>query len=358
MLTRVHFAGIRSLLDVSVDLERFTVLVGPNGCGKSTLLNQIELLCSASAPPPTDSGFVLGWWGRRLQEAGPSLTKTAGAQTAMVWEGTDGPGGTFRMEVPHHVSGAWYQHATGTLEEGKLAVTLTAASPDETRGKFEAVLLADFNWRAQRLRLSPDAVSQASPANLQTLDPSGFGLPTILKDLAADDPDAYRSIQEDLGRIVPNFRSLKFGKVSADGVDHHTLLLEMNGGGRLPASNVSDGTLLALALLAVTHNREMPSIVLMDDIDHGLHLGAQFEMIKAIRAVMDVRKDLQVICTTHSPVLLDSFAVSEVRVMAQDTQGHTKVKPLKDHPKLDAWRAGFTPGELWANLGEEWVVNG
>lgn len=41
MLTRVQFSGIKSLLEVTIDLAPFTVLVGPNGCGKTTVLDQI-----------------------------------------------------------------------------------------------------------------------------------------------------------------------------------------------------------------------------------------------------------------------------------------------------------------------------
>jgi hypothetical protein len=61
-------------------------------------------------------------------------------------------------------------------------------------------------------------------------------------------------------------------------------------------------------------------------------------------------------CTTHAPVLLDSFEIEEVRVLALDMQGATQVKPLSEHPELDQWRRAMGTGELWANLGEEWVM--
>lgn len=130
----------------------------------------------------------------------------------------------------------------------------------------------------------------------------------------------------------------------------------MRGAKRVPARQVSDGTLRAAALLTATHDRTAPSLILMDDIDHGLHLEAQLEMIKAIRAVMQVRPELQVICTTHSPYLLHDVAPEEVQVMALDGQGRTRLKPLTDHPEVDRLRSVMTAGELWANLGEPWVL--
>jgi predicted ATPase len=38
MFDQVHFQNFKSLVNVTLDLGRFTVLVGPNGCGKSSAL--------------------------------------------------------------------------------------------------------------------------------------------------------------------------------------------------------------------------------------------------------------------------------------------------------------------------------
>lgn len=75
MLKRVHFAGIKSLLDVTVDLEPFTVLVGPNGCGKCTLLDQIELV-TAMTQADKSSPHVLGTTGERVEQAGLAGLRT------------------------------------------------------------------------------------------------------------------------------------------------------------------------------------------------------------------------------------------------------------------------------------------
>ncbi|HEX4611817.1 MAG TPA: AAA family ATPase, partial [Urbifossiella sp.] len=48
MLTRASIRNFKSLRDVQVDLERFTILVGPNASGKSSILQAINLLCRAN----------------------------------------------------------------------------------------------------------------------------------------------------------------------------------------------------------------------------------------------------------------------------------------------------------------------
>lgn len=257
--------------------------------------------------------------------------------------------------------------------DGSLGASLEARAPGRraviAAGKsnyelWNDVVSSQFPWAAQRLALVPREVAAASDVSLTSLWPDGHGLPTILKDFASNHTKAYLKLQEDLALVVPHFRELRRGKSSGQGRDAsmgmiplHALEFEMSQG-RIPAAQVSDGTLLALALLTVVHDPDLPNIVLMDDLDHGLHLGAQVRLVEAIRAVQVVRPELQVVCTTHSPVLLDSFEASEVRVLALDAAGHTHVKSLADHPRLDDWRSGFSAGELWANLGEAWVLDG
>jgi hypothetical protein len=62
------------------------------------------------------------------------------------------------------------------------------------------------------------------------------------------------------------------------------------------------------------------------------------------------------VCTTHSPYLASQFEPSEVLVMALDRERRTHVARLDEHPEFDQLRYGFQTGELWAALGEDWVI--
>src|SRR5262245_36530189 len=45
MISKVLVRNFKCLRDVQVDLERFTVLVGPNASGKSSILRALDILC-------------------------------------------------------------------------------------------------------------------------------------------------------------------------------------------------------------------------------------------------------------------------------------------------------------------------
>src|SRR5437868_2445995 len=47
MISKVSIRNFKSLRDVEIDLERFTVFVGPNASGKSSMLQGLDFLCRA-----------------------------------------------------------------------------------------------------------------------------------------------------------------------------------------------------------------------------------------------------------------------------------------------------------------------
>ncbi len=360
MLTHVQFQSIKSLLDVSVELAPFTVLVGPNGCGKSTFLDQLELLCRCTAGPP-HNGSDLGEAGDIIADSRVDQLRTTGSRRDMAWRATTSEGAAFAMSVAPPGKPNAHQRCQLVFSAGKQEWRrASGVTPRDAQELVDAALAEHFGWRAQRLRLSPSDVVAPVDVRERTLGATGLGLASVLGRLARNDQDAYAAIQSDLRLVVPHFEKLQIVDVdvpNAQGVavGGAALQLVFKGAGQVPATSASDGTLLALALLTATHNRELPTLVLMDDIDHGLHLGAQYEIVEAIRRVMVARPELQVICTTHSPVLLDSFKPEEVRVMALDDSGHTLVSKLTDHPSFEKYNKLLQTGELWATTGEDWV---
>ncbi|HEU4409945.1 MAG TPA: ATP-binding protein [Polyangiaceae bacterium] len=80
MITRIEIDGFKSLRDFSMDLEPFTVLVGPNSAGKSNVLEALMLLSRLASMPVVEA--FKGGRGRVLDQ----FTR-----------GADGPGRTIRF---------------------------------------------------------------------------------------------------------------------------------------------------------------------------------------------------------------------------------------------------------------------
>ena len=359
MLKQVQLKNIKSLADVTIDLAPLTVLVGPNGCGKSTVLDQVDRLCVASRPMPVRQ-YSIGNLHYFLEDV-EEERRDDGGDGAMLWRAQAGDA-ALEVELSHGISPAYMRVAMRAQADDRAALLTDETGSGSEAGymKVMELLHAKFNWRSLRVRF--DREDLAAPAPLKTaigMDEWGYGLAPLLAHLRLNDPERFERIEQDLRAVVPQFDRLRFPTMSLKADDQVGFALELifRGGARVAAKHASEGTLLALGLLTAVHAHELPNLVLIDDIDHGLHLSAQYTLIKALRGVMAARPELQILCTSHAPVLLDSFEVDEVRVMALDKDGATRVRPLAEAPGLDRLRRGLGTGELWASLGEDWVLN-
>jgi predicted ATPase len=206
----------------------------------------------------------------------------------------------------------------------------------------------------------------------------GDGLASALAWMKGATEDEFAQLTADLRQVVPGVKRIRtlrerithrrMEKLDIDGqpvwrpVDESQIgdrfSIEFDDGAEVPADLLSEGTVLALGLLAKLREPGRPRLFLLDDIDRGLHLGAQVKLVQVLRKLMELDRELQIVCTTHSPYLLDLFEPAEVRVLALDAERRTHARPLTEHPDFGKWKFGTQTGELWAALGEDWVIGG
>jgi predicted ATPase len=133
------------------------------------------------------------------------------------------------------------------------------------------------------------------------------------------------------------------------------------GGHRIPAKELSQGTLIALALLTLAYLPDPPSVVGLEEIDRGLHPRLLRHLQDALYRLSypescgEKRPPIQVIATTHSPYLLDLYRDHpEEIVLAQKEGLEVEMKRLTDiehydeilgdAPLSDVWYSGVLGG--------------
>jgi predicted ATPase len=342
MLSEVRIHNFKCLRDVTADLERFTIFVGPNASGKSSILQVLNILCRAFRP----------------QDANVEDTLIQAMS-----RGSEDP-----VELFLNAGEVWYRYRTRNH-----------ATPPQPRGSRQAEWtgdgrgfttdLATEEWKPWKpdlsgagplpvsvlLRLEASKLVLHNPGTDPTvMSPEGFGLHSALASMALNDPDSWQRLQADLRRIIPTIRRLRHTPTRPN--QPSSLLFDTVGADSLPASQVSEGTLLVLGLLAALHAPDRPSLILLDDLDRGLHPKAQKELITLLRGLLDTNPDLQIVATTHSPYMLDCMGVNEVRMTFLKDDGATVCAALTDHPKFPKWKDEMTPGEMWSLFGEKWLV--
>ena len=392
MIDQVSFENFKSLKNLTIDLGRLTVLVGPNGCGKSSVLQGIHLLSQTTSDDFSGGNHVHGRFAsifadrldpRRL--AGPERPTTIALK--MRDDGGDelAFAVSLGLPLPSHRS---HEELAYTLNVGRQG-EVYAVSPRPTEPIRRRITVSDDSQDDPQkpitdfgsvaylgLNASVMTSTSTSDSETPTLDRDGRGLASVLAWMAGAQPETLAKIVDDLARIVPGVRRIltyreriverEMEKIDIDGqpiwrpVDRPRMgerfSIQFDVGGIIPGDLLSEGTVLALGLLTKLNEPRRPRLVLLDDIDRGLHVEAQAKLVGVLRGLLALNPELQIIGTTHSPYLLDRFDASEVRVLALDEQRQTHAQALTAHPDFEKWRFGTQTGELWAALGDAWVA--
>ncbi len=383
MLTRATFANYKALRNVTVDLTQFTVIVGKNGTGKTSVLEAIDSL--TQVPRSGSLAFTGAHDPRRVA----SRPRTGAMRLAM----TDTHGQTFSLEAHFDESddGKDAYRLVAELSGDKpipLSVSPQAQEDDPDVWGGLAASASDprrlLRPAAKRfgsavlLRLDARVMTRESIASTHEprLEFDGAGLATVLAAMAGSTPEVLDEIRRDLTKVVPQVRGIRTFPASVKRRQHqrvmiddqavhrtfdevvpgHRFALDMGRGRVIEADLLSEGTVLALGLLTALRHPRCPRLVLLDDIDAALHSAAQAELVRAIRSILAARPEVQIICTSHSPDLLDNVTFEEIRVMALDRDGYAKCARLSDHPESGRWSGMLRTGEFWSSVGEDWLV--
>lgn len=349
MIQKVSIRNFKSLRDVRIDLERFTVFVGPNASGKSSILQGMDLLCRS---------FV-GQEGSVEGELSQAVSRGSNENVELAAE-IGGMGYRYRSHsastpVSPHFPGQFgpvQGQAWSGEGRGMLAALSSAAWQHWTpRPGNQSPLPLSVLLRLEASKLIPPGPGAPDPS---VMAPDGSGVHSALANMALNDPDSWQQLQANLRRIIPTIRRLPHTKTNMG--QPAALLFDTVGADSLPAGQVSEGTLLVLGLLTALHSAGRPNLVLFDDLDRGLHPKAQKELISLLRGLLETNPDLQILGTTHSPYLLDCMHPNEVRMTTLREDGATICASIERHPKFDKWKDEMAPGEMWSLFGEKWLT--
>ena len=387
MLRTFHVENFKCLRDVTVELEPFTVLIGPNDSGKTSILDALRLIGQTFVRPVDEvfSGHnraeVLTWrreaargldWRLYFTQGGHEFNYSwayfSGQESGETEGGVsfrEGPGKTtlYRLGTMGPISGPFASHRTtsGTM----LRSILAHPTPDGTIFRAAVEPFTTVLAGLPRYRLDPDALrTPAVPEPDAVLNPSGDNLVAVLDRLiSGPDRTAIVNLEQKLHEAIPTLKGIALR--TADGkTGTKTLEFVLDGPGKsfttIPCAHASDGAMLLTAFLALAYS-EQPGMLLIEEPENGLHpsrLRAVVEMLRKLSTGEVGTRPRQVILTTHSPLLLNYTKPEEVRIVRRDPDMGTHVTPLTAVPDIHKLLEEFAVGELWYLLGEEALVEG
>lgn len=178
------------------------------------------------------------------------------------------------------------------------------------------------------------------PTSEERLLPTGTNLPQILNTLKINSKSSFNRIINLLKDINPAFTEIDFNFI---GGNIELMLGEENLEGSIHVTNISDGTLHYLCLLAILLNNNRGKVVCIDEPELGLHP----DMISGISRLLEEKSpETQFIISTHSENLLDNFDLRDILIFEKDKANSTTVKRYSDDD-FKGWYQQFSPGKMW-----------
>ncbi len=320
MIESVHFKNYKVLRDATLPLGWFTLIVGPNGSGTTTALRGLLAL----AVPKSE-----GW--DRVKSAGTNdeveVTAHWGADqdhilTRAVWRPNKSP------------------HVQCTPQSDR-------ADPARIRQVQNTL------GRIRYYSLDPQALSstvQLQP-NLE-LDPNGINLVAVMDQLRDRDPERFEAMNVELHRWLPEYDRVMFDTPASG--QRAFGLRTSEGRHVIPASELSQGTLLSLAFLTLAYLPQPPSIICLEEPDRGIHPRLLRDVQESLYRLSypqdfgESRSPVQVIATTHSPYMVDLFRDHPEEVVIAEKTGLTaRFRRLSDLPDLDEILRDTHLGDAW-----------
>ncbi len=90
------------------------------------------------------------------------------------------------------------------------------------------------------------------------------------------------------------------------------------------AEELSEGVLYFVAILAIIHQPNPPKLLLLEELEKGIHPRRIGEVIDYLEQLAE-DKDIQIILTTHSPIVVDRFSHSPESIFVFDKEDDATV---------------------------------
>jgi predicted ATPase len=321
MIEWIEFKNFKALRDAKLPLSRFTLIVGANGSGKSTALKGVLAF-------------------KHSQHQHLNQLRTAGVSSAE----------SITLTAGWKESGNDYLARVDSRQAGFNTPALEPVNDNRLRseGRPRAALKG-----ARLFSLDADAIARSVQLQARVeLEANGAKLAVVLDRLRDENPERFGALNEELSRWIPEFDAILFD-TPQDGY-RSIALRTREGKHSINAADLSHGTLIALALLTIAYLPEPPSIVCLEEPDHGLHPRLLRDVKDALYRLAypegsgEQRDPVQVIATTHNPYFLDLFREHPEEIVIAEKVGlEAKFSRLSDRTDLEEILADAPLSEVW-----------
>lgn len=355
-ITIKGFKSIRALEDF--DLSNLNALIGGNGAGKSNFIDFFRLLRAMLELPLPDLASASlktyiadGGGSDDFLFNGPKVTEQIEIVTRF------GPNG-YRFKLAPTVDESFIINdearyyeigAAGWWEMGSGQATPELLKDKDKRGFAGGRNVASYiydaisSWKIYHFH---DTSKLASMRRYETIDDHDYlrfdaaNIAPFLYDLNKNAQNVYKQIVDTIRLVTPFFDDFILKPNKNEKVN---LRWKQKGSDYpLKPHHLSDGTLRFICLTTALLQPVLPSTIIIDEPELGLHPYAIVILAELIQATS---KKTQIIISTQSPALVDYFEPEDI-IVVNRKKGASVFERLNKH-NLSSWLEDYSLGDLW-----------
>lgn len=362
MIVSLKIKNFKSIVDLDINLEKFTCLVGLNGAGKSSLLQGIDFASHLM------TGDIRSWLQRRNWDAKDLHSKLSTASNIVIF---------VTIELSNKKRYIWKtafnrQLLSCTREEihdlqtneiifnsSKGHYSINGADNSRIDFNFEGSLLShlkkdiltkeliEIREKISSIRsfelLSPHLMRSTSRDSCTDIGAGGEKLASFLHNLKGEPRNTLTNLLRAFYPRVVDFKTIQ----KKAGWKQLFVIEEFNGRQiETDAKHINDGLLRILAILAQTNSSQ--SMILFDEIENGINP----EIVETLVNLLQ-NSPQQILVTTHSPLILnylsDETAKNSVQFIYRGSEGGTKAAPLFSMNRIKKKLDYMGPGEVFVD---------
>jgi predicted ATPase len=351
-LDRIFVRNFKSIRELDLELKALNVLVGANGSGKSnfislfTFLNRIVNEDLQAHTGKAGGANSLLYFGRKISDSLmiklEFANKTNGYE--LILEPTDEDSFLFQDEriwVHDKSRGRPYSEQSGSGHRESFLRNYA-----EKHGRIAKDVFSNISsWKLYHFHDTSESAKVKLLGDLHDniiLRPGAGNLAAFLYRLQRTDKTAYDNIEQTIKLVAPFFDrfQLQPSRLNEDKI--RLEWKEMGSDAYFNASALSDGTLRFMCLATLLLQPALPSVILVDEPELGLHPYAITILAEMLRMAS---QKTQIVVATQSVTLVNQFQPEDILVV--ERQGNQSVFKHLEPSSLENWLEDYGLGDIW-----------
>ena len=358
-IDRIKIKNFKSIRDSGdINIEPINILIGANGVGKSSFISFFKMLNSISKERlefyVADNGYEdsLLYFGRKKSKSieGSIVFKPENQNTNNRYD--------FKLVPRKHSSGLYFERDEGGFNSNVSGYNESWSFEDlGGKGKSEsglsengmerAAFFRDFFARFNVFHFHDTSSNSPLKQPSKTLDyrylkSDGSNLAAFLYKIKDTHPKHFKIIEYTIRSVAPFFERFDLAPDEKNSEMIFLKWLEKGSDDYFNAHHLSDGTLRFIALTTLLLQPDLPSTIILDEPELGLH---PFAIAKLAGMIEKASVSSQIIMATQSVNLVNQFSADDI-IVANREDGQTVFK-RQSSDSLKIWLDDYSIGELW-----------